>query len=264
MYEEELMEETTPEEEAGFPEITPEDAAQQQEAEPETTPAEPTYRVKYNGQEMELPVSDLIVRAQKGMNYDHIQEDLARTRQTSAETATSLERLTGILNQLGYTGSPQEIADTLEAQRREIEPGEVRREREAAEAQERAWMEAQAARAEADSIRREAIFSHDLMEIQKLNPNVRALQELGDTFFRLRAAGVSNLEAYELTAKPRQSLRQGRGGKEHLITTDGGSAAGGLLDIPKGELDLWRESVPGDTPARLKERYNRARKRQGE
>jgi hypothetical protein len=264
MYEDaDLMEETTPEE-TDTPETTPEDTAQQDRVEPENQPEAPTYRVKYNGQEMELPVSDLITQAQKGMNYDHIQEDLVRTRQTSAEATSYLERLTSVLNQLGYTGSPQEIADTLEAQRREVEPEQVRREREAEEAQERARQEAEAARQEANSIRREAIFTRDLMEIQKLNPNVRSLQALGDTFFRLRAAGVSNLEAYELISKPRQFAKQGRGGKEHLITTDGGASSGELMDIPKGELDLWRESFPGDTPARLKERYNRARKRQGE
>ena len=260
------MENTTPQEEeaAGFTENQPEEAAQQDWAEPDNHPEEPRYRVKYNGEEMELPVSDLIIRAQKGMNYDHIQADLAKTRQTSAEATTSLERLTGILNQLGYVGSPQEIADTLEAQRREIEPEEVRREREATEAQERARQEAEAARHEANSIRREAIFTRDLLEIQKLNPNVRSLQELGDTFFRLRAAGVSNLEAFELVSKPKHAQKQRPGGKEHLITTDGGSASGGLVDIPRGELDFWRESFPDDTPAKLKERYNRARKRQGE
>lgn len=33
---------------------------------------EPSYKVKYNGQEKELPLSELIVNAQKGLNYDKV------------------------------------------------------------------------------------------------------------------------------------------------------------------------------------------------
>ena len=34
--------------------------------------AEPTYKVKYNGVEQDLPVSELVTLAQKGMNYDKV------------------------------------------------------------------------------------------------------------------------------------------------------------------------------------------------
>lgn len=39
---------------------------------PEAQPESPRYKVKYNHQEIELPVEELITYAQKGMNYDHV------------------------------------------------------------------------------------------------------------------------------------------------------------------------------------------------
>jgi len=248
-----LLEETNPDETTA-PDTTPE---------PEPTPEEPKYKVKYNGEEMEQDLATLITNAQKGMNYDHVHEDLETTRKTSAMTKASLERLTVALNQFGYAGSPQEIADALEAQQREVEPEQVRKEREIAEEQEQAKHAAEKTIADAEAIRKEAVFARDLAEIQRLNPNVKALSELGDTFYKLRAAGLGNVEAYELVNKAKPVVKPPTG-KDHLITTDGGTSAGGLMDIPRTEVAEWRDSFPNDTPAKLKERYNRALKRQGE
>lgn len=39
------------------------------------TPTETKFKVKYNGQEMELSQDELITNAQKGMNYDHIKSE---------------------------------------------------------------------------------------------------------------------------------------------------------------------------------------------
>lgn len=258
-YEEVELEETTPEEAS---EETEESAAETTlESAPEAEPEEPKYKVIYNGEEMELAVSELITSAQKGMNYDHVKGDLDNQRKTSAEATAALDRLTTALNQFGYAGGAQEIADMLEAQRREVEPEQVRREREAQEAQEAARNEAEAARAEAAAIRRDAVFARDLLEIQRMDPNVKSLADLGDQFFKLRAAGIGNVEAYELL-RHKPTKKQEPAGKDHLMTTGGGNSSGGLMDIPKGEYSLWRESFPDDTPAKLKERYNRSVKRQ--
>ena len=45
---------------------------------------EPTYKVKYNGEEKELTVSELITYAQKGMNYDHVFEEKERYKNDPA------------------------------------------------------------------------------------------------------------------------------------------------------------------------------------
>ncbi|MES1922582.1 hypothetical protein MHBO_004096, partial [Bonamia ostreae] len=119
-----LKDQTNPEE------VTETTAQTEAEQKQDTTPEEPKHKVKYNGEEIELSVSDLITNAQKGMNYDHVHEDLENTRKTSATAKAELDALTAALNQYGYDGSAQEIADMLTAQQRETTPDEVRKERE--------------------------------------------------------------------------------------------------------------------------------------
>jgi len=233
---------------------------------PDTEPAqeEPTYTVKYNGQEMQLPVSDLITSAQKGMNYDHVHDELLKIREESTKAKSEVEYLLTALNQYGYAGNLQEIADTLIAQSLEVEPDEVRKQREVLEAAEEARREAMAAQQEVERYRMQSVFSQDLAEIRRLDPHVHSLDELGDTFFRLRAAGIGNLEAYQLARKKGAAqIQQKPNGKDHLQTTGGNSSSGGLADIPRNELGFWQDSFPDDTPAKLKERYHRAMKRQG-
>lgn len=64
-------------------------------APPDGQPAqeEPAYKVKYNGREFEMPVSELIVNAQKGMNYDKVYAEREALRQ-SKEFAV-LDQLAG-------------------------------------------------------------------------------------------------------------------------------------------------------------------------
>lgn len=56
-------------------------AQPQAEGQPEETPQyNPKFKVKYNGQEQEMPLDQLIVNAQKGMNYDHVKSELDELR----------------------------------------------------------------------------------------------------------------------------------------------------------------------------------------
>lgn len=52
-------------------------ANQSGDVKPEAQPESPRYKVKYNHQELELPVEELITYAQKGMNYDHVASELS-------------------------------------------------------------------------------------------------------------------------------------------------------------------------------------------
>lgn len=99
-FEENTMPEETspaePEDENLFEAEEPAEEAQPEEqpaeseapAEPE---AEPVFKIKYNGQEQELPVSQLVTLAQKGMNYDHVYGELNQLR--SAREFAVLDRL---------------------------------------------------------------------------------------------------------------------------------------------------------------------------
>ena len=49
---------------------------QESPQESDQKPAEPTYKVKFKGKEQELPVSQLVTLAQKGMNYDIVYNEL--------------------------------------------------------------------------------------------------------------------------------------------------------------------------------------------
>lgn len=65
-------------EEAEQPEEPAAENQSGEEAAEQPAEDEPKYTVKYNGQEQELPVSQLITLAQKGMNYDHVHDSYTK------------------------------------------------------------------------------------------------------------------------------------------------------------------------------------------
>lgn len=77
--------ETTPEAEQGAEEDADEqEAEQEQDAESREgdAPAEDTLQIKYNGELMDIPLSEARILAQKGMNYDHVAEELRMLRES--------------------------------------------------------------------------------------------------------------------------------------------------------------------------------------
>ncbi len=210
---------------------------------------EPKFKVKFYGKEIELGLSDLIAHAQKGMNYDHVHKDLLNTRESERRQKKDMERLREVLAQYGYVGSPEEIADVLEAQNRDVKPEDVRSER-----------LAQTLLEEIEELKIRQVLERDLAEIKSLDPNISTIEDLGELFMRLRSAGIGNLDAYEIASRPRERKAQGLAGKDHLIVTGGGASNGDLVDIPKGQLDLWKEAFPKDSMRKLKERYNNSLK----
>ena len=68
--------------------------------------AEPTYKVKFYGQERELPVSELVRMAQKGMDYDNVRQRadaaapvMALMQQYAAASGMSLEQYLRVAQQ---------------------------------------------------------------------------------------------------------------------------------------------------------------------
>lgn len=123
-------------------------------------------------------------------------QELEAARQQLSTEKQKGERLAVALGRLGYSGSVEEIADRLEGEKRKMPPEQVKAEREeltkasgtisALEQENIALKQKEAKRT----------FAADLAEIQKLDKGVKALQDLGDDFIKMRAAGVSNLVAY--------------------------------------------------------------------
>ena len=128
------------------------------------------------------------------------------------------EKLLQALGPYGYTGSPEEIADQIEAQRSGVSVEQVRANREAEEARIRKAMERdpayRAAQAQAEQYRQmvfQTAYQRDMEAINKAYPDakIKALDDLGPDFAAMRAGGVSALAAYaairqakEATAKP--------------------------------------------------------------
>lgn len=64
----------------------------------ETTP-EAFLKIKYNGEEMELSMEEAKNLAQKGMNYDHVYEELAQMRQRQPAPEKMVQELTRLRTQ---------------------------------------------------------------------------------------------------------------------------------------------------------------------
>lgn len=256
MHDDDLREETNLDDREEPLETTEEEVEQQEEQK---------HTVKYNGQEQELSIDELKTLAQKGMNYDHVQSELTTLRSNQELSKADSERLIAALNQFGYQGTQQEIADLLEAQQREITPEEVKRERKDKQQQTKDQEEIKRLTKLIEDNQRQTIFEQDLAEIRTVNPNIKSIDELGDMFKQLRASGICNLDAYQIVStKSGARKTDDSASKEHMKPTGGGKGAGDLVDIPSELLELWSESFPNATPKELKERYNRSLKRQGD
>lgn len=152
-------------------------------------------------------------------------EDLTRPQEFSkhlnemvAEKLTPLEEERNMLLQalegFGYKGSPQEIADQIEAGRRDISVEELRQERQAEEARAKELLKQDPeyirTQKELEALRQreaERQFAEDLAAVKAINPaeGAKSVRELGEDFIRLRAAGVSAAVAYNAiqATKPR-------------------------------------------------------------
>lgn len=136
-----------------------------------------------------------------------------RLKQEADAARKEQQRLVSVLNQYGYQGGPEEIADSIEAAQRGIPISQLRQERQTQEAQvlERVQQHPEFLRAtqEAQSLRGmiyEQIRQQDLKELKKADPTLRiqSVGELGEDYLRLRASGVGNLAAFEAVKAAQQ------------------------------------------------------------
>lgn len=121
----------------------------------------------------------------------------AQMRRELAEKEKELRRLTGAARLLGFDGeTPTQVADAAEAHYTGQSIEEIRQRRENAERQEaqtRAIVE-ELQRYRTEEVQRR--MAQDLKAIQKVNPQIKSLDELGGEYFKLIQAGVSGEAAY--------------------------------------------------------------------
>lgn len=210
--EENLMEQTTPEyEEPQQEEFTPEPPEPQEPPPAENPPAEPRkLKVKYNGMESEITEDEAVTLSQKGMNYDHVREDLDKTRAERERLASENARLMSVLNDSGFQGNALDIADRIEADRRQVTPEQVKYERLMREQQleserkrlketDPEFLRLKQTESQLTQFAAEKIRQDDLAAIKAHNPkeSIKSVDELGALFGTLRLQGQSAVDAYE-------------------------------------------------------------------
>jgi len=129
--------------------------------------------------------------------FARMRRELEEKRRNEAVLRAQNTRLSSAMQHFGFNGNtPDEIADAIEAHTSGKSVEEIRSAR---EAKAREDADIQKLRNENAAFRqREAkrVFDEDLKTVQKLDPNVKNLNELGRDFFALRAQGVSTEVAF--------------------------------------------------------------------
>lgn len=64
---------------------------------------EPKYKVNFLGEEKELPVSELVTAAQKGMNYDHVKKELESLKAIASERESAYQVMEQMAKTSGMT-----------------------------------------------------------------------------------------------------------------------------------------------------------------
>lgn len=136
-------------------------------------------------------------------------------------------------------------------------------------AQELIRQQEEAARA-AETSAAQARVDAELLEIQKLDPEIRSMEDLlhmptAKEFYALVQRGNSFLDAFRLanyerlTAKVAEAAKQQAQNlsrsKDHLTATTG-QRGGGAISVPPDELRLFREINPGASEADIQTYYN--------
>ncbi len=138
------------------------------------------------------------------------------------------------------------------------------------QAQELIRKQEEAARA-AEATAAKARVDAELLEIQKLDPAVRSVEDLlhmptAKEFYALVQKGNSFLDAFRLvnfdrlTTQAAEAARQQAQNlsrsKDHLTATTG-QRGGGAISVPPDELKLFREMNPGASEADIQAYYNK-------
>ena len=123
---------------------------------------------------------------------------------------------------------------------------------------------------EAEASAAKARVDAELLEIQKLDPEIRSVEDLlhmptAKEFYALVQKGNSFLDAFRLANYERLTARVAEAAKQqaqnlsrskdHLTATTG-QRGGGAISVPPDELRLFREINPGASEADIQTYYN--------
>lgn len=216
-------------------ETSPEEVPDEGETEEENPAAEdePKYKVKFNGQEMEVPASELVAYAQKGMNYDHIREELDK-----ATPAYSL--LSSVAERSGMT-----VAQYIEAYNKQQQEQQVQKNIKAGMPEEAA-REMQRIRAENETLKRkesewtaEEQRNKEVRAFMSAYPDVKEIpQEVFDAHFNTGEPLVSAYQRYENQQLKKQieTMKQNQANKARAVGSVQSNASDNADDFLAGFL----------------------------
>lgn len=229
----------------------------------EETPAEP----EEGGEGEAAPVQSPEDNAKYAAARRAAEAVAAKERASREAAEANLQKLLGAVKHFGYEGDVEDIIDALEAQKRGagVTAEQIRAEREAHEAQLAAAIANNPVVKQAQTVIQQLEITRELSEIQKINPNIKSMEELAKNSTPefndlVLNHGIPLSKAYKLTYKPGKAAKQDT--KAHLDGVNaGGKSIDDLKEVPPEDLEILRINFPDDSPAKLKERYNRIIKR---
>jgi len=181
----------------------------QELAEPETVESGENQEVAEPGieeRESEINADELDTKHNADRAFARMRREIEERTRNEESLKMQNERLSKAIETFGFKGNTaDDIADAIEAHTSGRTIEEIRSAREA-KAKEDA--DIQRLREENAAFRqREAqrVFDEDLKTIQKYDPKIKSLGELGEEFFKLRANGISTEVAYSVIKSKRDS-----------------------------------------------------------
>lgn len=197
-------------------------------------------------------------------------EQEARQAREEAEAARrENEILRKALGGFGYTGTAQEMADALEAQRSQRSVEAVREEREAEEERIKRLVDDHPAVKAAAQMAQQAVkdkvemeLNTELIRIQKLNPEIKTLADLKtienhQTFDTLVKGGMHIDEAYKIVHIMNEKSAPVKKDTRGHIRQMNGQSAGGAVSVPRETMEIYRALNPDATDKEIREHYAR-------
>lgn len=184
------------------------------------------------------------------------EQQLREANQKYENVEKEMEVLRDALKKFGYAGTPEEIADALEANRTGRTQEDVRAEREQemqrieeAVAKHPDVIKAQEVSKQIINQRNQDMFARELSEISKINPDIKQLSDLRNlgenqkAFDAMIKGGMHIDEAYKIIAGnqgQKKTVKQ-QDTKSHIRTVNGIGNTGAATIVPREERNLARE-----------------------
>ncbi len=222
-------------------------------------------------EEVANPQSEEINRAAAAARRQ-AEEQLRQVAEAKAKTDKSVDVLMKALKNFGYEGTPEEIADMLDANRTGKTAEEIKSARLTAEKELQKMVdnhpvvrEAQRLNEEAIENRNRQMFEMELRNIQKINPDIKTLQDLQnlgedqEAFNAMIRGGMHIDAAYRVLSGNKTPKAKAQDTKAHIKTVNGSAQSGNATIVPREERELIREMIPGITDREIDAWYKKRR-----